>query len=44
MYQRGETNQKGMQEGARGLLAGVGVAKTKYNQIAVLGDVNLSNL
>jgi len=44
VYQRGETNQKGMQEGARGLLAGVGVAKTKYNQIALLGDVNLSNL
>jgi len=44
VYQRGETNQKGMQEGTRGLLAGVGVAKTKYNQIAVLGDVNLSNL
>jgi hypothetical protein len=44
IYQRGETNQKGMQEGARGQIAGVGVAKTKYNQIAVLGDVNLSNL
>lgn len=44
IYQRGETNQKGMMEGARGQLAGVGVAKTKYNQIAVLGDINLSNL
>lgn len=44
VYQRGETNQKGMQDGLRGQLAGVGVAKTKYNQIAVMGDLNLSNL
>lgn len=44
IYQRGETNQKGMLDGVPGQLAGVGVAKTKYNQVALLGDVNFSNI
>ncbi|WP_315054787.1 OmpA family protein [Chryseobacterium indoltheticum] len=43
-YQRGETNQKGIQWGSRGVTAGVGEAKTKYDQISLLADVNLSNL
>lgn len=44
IYQRGETNQKAMLDGVAGQLAGVGVAKTKYNQIALLGDINFSNI
>ncbi|ANF51385.1 flagellar motor protein MotB [Chryseobacterium glaciei] len=44
IYQRGETNQKAMLDGVPGQLAGVGVAKTKYNQVALLGDVNFSNI
>ncbi|MCD0478964.1 outer membrane beta-barrel protein [Chryseobacterium sp. LC2016-29] len=43
-YQKGETNQKGVQIGPRGKTAGVGEAKTKYDQIALIGDVNFSNL
>ncbi|WP_394666335.1 OmpA family protein [uncultured Chryseobacterium sp.] len=44
IYQRGETNQRGQLEGAAGVAAGVAEAKTKYNQIALMGDVNFSNL
>jgi OOP family OmpA-OmpF porin len=44
IYQRGETTQKGQLEGAEGIAAGVAEAKTKYNQIALMGDVNFSNL
>lgn len=44
IYQRGETEQKAQLDGAAGQAAGVGVAKTKYNQIALMGDVNFSNL
>jgi len=44
IYQRGETKQKGQLEGAAGIAAGVAEATTKYNQIALLGDINFSNL
>ncbi|MDC8105274.1 MULTISPECIES: OmpA family protein [Chryseobacterium] len=44
IYQRGETNQKAKLAGAAGVAAGVGVANTRYDQIALLGDVNFSNL
>ncbi len=44
MYQRGETNQKAMLDGQAGIAAGVAEANTKYNQVALLGDINLSNL
>ncbi|WP_419869987.1 OmpA family protein [Chryseobacterium sp. CT-SW4] len=43
-YQRGETKQKAQLDGEAGLLAGVGTATTKYDQIALLGDINFSNL
>lgn len=44
IYQKGETNQKGEQLGKKADIAGVGVAKTKYDQVALLGDINFSNL
>ncbi|WP_294282393.1 outer membrane beta-barrel protein [uncultured Chryseobacterium sp.] len=44
IYQRGETNQKAQLEGAAGIAAGVATANTKYNQIALMGDINFSNL
>ena len=44
IYQRGETTQKAQLEGAAGIAAGIGEAKTKYNQIALMGDINFSNL
>lgn len=44
IYQRGETTQKAMLEGAAGAAAGVAEAKTKYNQIALMGDINFSNI
>jgi OOP family OmpA-OmpF porin len=44
IYQRGETTQKAQLEGAAGIAAGVAEAKTKYNQIALMGDVNFSNI
>ena len=44
IYQRGETTQKAQLEGAPGVAAGIAEAKTKYNQLALMGDVNLSNL
>ena len=43
-YQKGETNQKGVQVSDRAAISGVGVAKTKYDQIALLGDINFTNL
>lgn len=43
-YQMGETNQRGQLPGAEGVRAGVANAWTKYQQISVLGDLNLSNL
>lgn len=44
-YQLGKTNQKGMlQDPYYGSLAGVATAWTKFNQIALLGDINFSNL
>lgn len=39
-FSKGQTNQKGMVKPQWG----VGQAYTKYNQLAILGDVNLSNL
>jgi len=44
IYQRGETTQKGQLDGAAGRAAGIATAKTKFNQIALMGDVNFSNL
>ncbi|SHL91725.1 flagellar motor protein MotB [Chryseobacterium polytrichastri] len=44
IYQKGETNQKGQAAGPAGQLSGVGVAKTKFDQIGILGDINFSNL
>ncbi|WP_312902544.1 OmpA family protein [Chryseobacterium taichungense] len=44
IYQRGETKQKGQLEGAEGIAAGMAEARTKYNQIALMGDVNFSNI
>ncbi|MBB4806329.1 OOP family OmpA-OmpF porin [Chryseobacterium defluvii] len=44
IYQKGETNQKAQLPGVTGQMAGVGVAKTKYDQIALMGDINFSNL
>ncbi|SDH64034.1 OmpA-OmpF porin, OOP family [Chryseobacterium taeanense] len=44
IYQRGETAQKAQLEGAEGIVAGVAEAKTKYNQIALMGDLNFSNI
>ena len=43
-YQMGKTNQKALLPGAAGVAAGVATAYTKYHQIAILGDVNFSNL
>lgn len=44
IYQRGETKQKAKLDGAAGNLAGVATATTKYDQVALMGDVNFSNL
>ncbi|RMZ57868.1 OmpA family protein [Chryseobacterium nematophagum] len=44
IYQRGETKQKGQLEGAAGIAAGVATATTKYNQVALMGDINFSNI
>jgi opacity protein-like surface antigen len=44
IYQRGETKQKGQLDGVEGQLAGVATATTKYNQLALMGDINFSNL
>lgn len=44
VYQMGKTNQKGMLPGAAGIAAGVATASTKYQQVSLLGDFNLSNL
>lgn len=44
IYQKGETTQKAQLEGTAEIAAGIGEAKTKYNQIALMGDVNFSNL
>jgi len=44
IYQRGETTQKAQLDGAAGIAAGVAEANTKFNQIALMGDVNFSNL
>lgn len=44
IYQRGETNQRAKLPGAAGVAAGVAEANTKYNQLALMGDVNFSNL
>jgi OOP family OmpA-OmpF porin len=43
-YQMGETNQRGQLPGAEGIKAGIANAYTKYQQVAILGDVNFSNL
>ncbi len=40
MYTRGQTKQKAYLNDA----AGVGVGNTKFNQIALLGDINFSNV
>ncbi len=43
-YQMGKTNQKALLPGAAGVAAGVATAYTKYKQISLIGDINLSNL
>lgn len=43
-YAMGKTNQKALLPGAAGVAAGVATAYTKYHQVALLGDVNFSNL
>ncbi len=43
-YAMGKTNQKALLPGAAGVAAGVATAYTEYKQVALLGDVNLSNL
>lgn len=43
-YQTGKTHQQGKLPGVWGNLAGVASANTKFHQISVLGDVNLSNM
>lgn len=43
-YQIGKLNQRGQLPGAEGAVAGVADAWTKFQQIAVIGDVNFSNL
>ncbi|WP_106914739.1 outer membrane beta-barrel protein [Chryseobacterium aurantiacum] len=44
MYTRGETKQTGQLPGTAGQLAGVGTATTQFDQIALMGDINFSNL
>lgn len=44
LYQRGETNQKGQLPGAAGVKAGVAEAKTRYQQVSLMGDINFSNI
>lgn len=44
LYMKGETKQKGKLPGALGVAAGVANAKTKYDQLSVIGDINFSNL
>ncbi|REC47951.1 OmpA family protein [Chryseobacterium pennipullorum] len=44
MYTRGETKQTGQLAGAAGKLAGVATATTQFDQIALMGDINFSNL
>ncbi|MBB6371977.1 OmpA family protein [Chryseobacterium shigense] len=44
IYQRGETKQKAMLDGAAGAAAGVATATTKFDQLALMGDINFSNL
>ncbi|MDR2206523.1 MAG: OmpA family protein [Flavobacteriaceae bacterium] len=43
-YQMGETKQRGQLPGAIGELAGIAEARTKYQQVSVLGDINFTNL
>lgn len=43
-YQTGKTNQQGQLPGQAGIKAGVANAWTKYRQVSLLGDVNLSNI
>lgn len=44
LYQNGKTNQRGQLSGAAGIAAGVANASTKYNQLSLIGDLNLSNV
>lgn len=44
VYQRGETKQQAQLDGAAGQAGGIATATTKYNQIALQGDINFSNL
>lgn len=44
IYQRGETKQKAQLEGIQGQLAGIASGNTKYDQVAILGDINFSNI
>ena len=44
MFQMGKTNQKALLPGAAGVAAGIATAYTKYQQVSILGDINLSNL
>ncbi|WP_419494215.1 OmpA family protein [Chryseobacterium bernardetii] len=44
MYTRGETKQTGQLTGAAGVAAGVATATTQFDQLALIGDINFSNL
>ncbi|PRB03873.1 flagellar motor protein MotB [Chryseobacterium sp. MYb7] len=44
IYTRGETKQTGQLDGAAGQAAGVATATTQFDQLALLGDINFSNL
>lgn len=43
-YQIGKTNQQGMLPGVYGTMAGVADAYTKFQQVSLINDINLSNL
>ncbi|WP_288377434.1 OmpA family protein [Chryseobacterium culicis] len=44
IYTRGETKQTGQLAGAAGQAAGIATATTQVDQLALLGDINFSNL
>ncbi|AZB10114.1 OmpA family protein [Chryseobacterium sp. G0162] len=44
IYTRGETKQTGQLPGAPGIAAGVATGTTQFDQIALMGDINFSNL
>lgn len=44
IYTKGETKQTGQLPGAAGVAAGVATATTQFDQLALMGDINFSNL